>query len=360
MIVNNHTLSDLYTDYLLASTSRTTATGLSDLLEGSISHDKITRLLSDGEAFNSKVVWKAVKPIVREIETGDGCISIDDSIEEKPYTDKNELINWYWDHTVNRSVKGVNFVSAFYSHRGAEVPLAVEFVKKDQTITDPKTGKEKQISSKSKNEIYRELLRTVERNGVKYKYVLNDIWFSSAENMKFVKTELKRDFIMAIKQNRNVALSKKDKQQGKYVKIESLTLEPNTTSEVYFEQVDFPVLLIKRIFKNKDDSEGIQYLVISDLNLTYEQITAIYQKRWKVEEFHKSVKSNASFAKAPAKTVQTQLSHFYASILAYVKMEWLKFRTGCNHFALKSKIYIQALNAAWMELHKLSTRPITK
>ncbi len=32
---------DLYTDYLLSSFGQVTTTGLSDLLEGSISHDKI-------------------------------------------------------------------------------------------------------------------------------------------------------------------------------------------------------------------------------------------------------------------------------------------------------------------------------
>ena len=37
---------DLYTDYLLSSFGRTTATGLSDLLDGEISHDRISRFLA--------------------------------------------------------------------------------------------------------------------------------------------------------------------------------------------------------------------------------------------------------------------------------------------------------------------------
>ncbi|MDR1225073.1 MAG: hypothetical protein LBL07_19665, partial [Tannerella sp.] len=40
------TTIDLYTDYLLSSTGIATATGLSRLLEGELSHDKISRLLS--------------------------------------------------------------------------------------------------------------------------------------------------------------------------------------------------------------------------------------------------------------------------------------------------------------------------
>jgi hypothetical protein len=101
------------------------------------------------------------------------------------------------------------------------------------------------------------------------------------------------------------------------------------------------------------------YLACSDLNLSYEQITTIYKKRWGVEEYHKSIKSNTSFAKSPTHTVRTQCNHFMLSILAYVKLEWLNQRNGTNHFAMKSKIYQVALKAAHGELKKLST-PIHK
>lgn len=38
---------DLYSDYLLASFSQTSATGLSNLMNGKISHDQVTRFLSN-------------------------------------------------------------------------------------------------------------------------------------------------------------------------------------------------------------------------------------------------------------------------------------------------------------------------
>ena len=163
---------------------------------------------------------------------------------------------------------------------------------------------------------------------------------------------------MAVKGNRKVALSREDKLKGKYVKIEALELEPYSVVQVWFEQVDFPVLLARQVFKNGDGSQGILYLVSSDLSLTYDQIETIYQKRWKVEEYHKSVKSNASFAKSPTKVENTQLGHFYASIIAYVKYEILKFRHGNNHFALKTKLYLTALKAAYAHLKQFDTIPL--
>ena len=44
--MKQHPIADLYSDYLLASFGATTATGLSQLLEGEVSHDQVTRYLA--------------------------------------------------------------------------------------------------------------------------------------------------------------------------------------------------------------------------------------------------------------------------------------------------------------------------
>jgi hypothetical protein len=86
----NRELLELYSDYLLSAFSYTTATGLSEMTGGAMSHDKITRFLSEKE-LNSSELWRLVKPLVREIEDEDsGVLIIDDTIEEKPYTDDSE------------------------------------------------------------------------------------------------------------------------------------------------------------------------------------------------------------------------------------------------------------------------------
>ena len=104
---------DLYTDYLLSSFGQVTATGLSNLLEGSVSHDQITRTLS-GQEYGSKDLWQEVKPLVRSHENEDACLIFDDTIISKPYTDENDLICWHWDHSKKRNEKGINLLTAFY------------------------------------------------------------------------------------------------------------------------------------------------------------------------------------------------------------------------------------------------------
>ncbi len=98
---------DIYSDYLIASFSQTSATGLSNLVNGEISHDQVTRFLSQ-EKKTAKDLWLIAKPFVKKIQSPQGVLIIDDSTEEKPYTDENDIICWHYDHSKQQNVKGIN------------------------------------------------------------------------------------------------------------------------------------------------------------------------------------------------------------------------------------------------------------
>lgn len=309
MAVNKQML-DLYTDYLISSFSFTTATGLSSMTNHEVSHDQVTRFLSKQD-YTSKDLWQLVKPTLRKIESKEGVLSLDDTIQEKPYTDENEIITWHYDHSEGRTVKGVNILNCIYTINTINIPVAFEVIKKTEEYTDPKTGKVKKKSEKSKNEMMREMIQSCITNQIKFRTVLADIWFGSTENIIFVKQKMKKEFIFALKSNRTLAPSKQDKLNGNFQRIDSLDMQ-----------------------------EGILYLASSDLNLDFTQITILYQKRWNVETYHKSIKSNTGLAMSPTKTIRTQGNHFFMSIYSYFKLELLKIKTKYNHFALKTKLYI--------------------
>jgi hypothetical protein len=234
------------------------------------------------------------------------------------------------------------------------VPVAFELVKKTEWVFNEKKKRWQRKSPQTKNELYRRMLEACQKNRIGFRYALNDVWYASSENMRYVKRDLEKEFIMPIKANREVALSLEAKQRGEYEQVGSVELEPGTVREVYVEQVEFPLLLVKQVFKNEDgQSEGVLYLVSSDATLDHERLTTIYQRRWKVEEYHKSLKSNASLAKSPTKTIRTQSNHCFAAIYAFVKLERLKLATKTNHFALRSRMYLKAVQAAFQELQSL-------
>jgi IS4 transposase len=229
------------------------------MLDGEISHDKITRFIS-GREYTSKDLWKEVKSTVRQIEREDGCLIFDDTIQEKAWTDENEVMCWHCDHCQGRMVKGVNILNALYYSSEVSIPVAFEVVRKPIQFCDIKTRKTKRASL---------------------------------------------------------------------------------------------VTIVRRVFTNKDGSIFLLNLVCSDLTCNGEHVATLYQKRWKVEEFHKSLKSNASLAKSPTRTVTTQNNPIFMSIYAVFKLECLKIKHKTNHFALRTKLFIKATQQAFAALQGL-------
>lgn len=360
---HNARLLDLYTDYLLASFGQTTATGLAALIPD-LSHDQITRFLSRQELTDHDL-WKAVKPHLRSIQSDQAVLILDDTVEEKPYTDESELICWHFDHVTNRKVKGINLVSALYLSQDVSLPVAFHLIHKTERITDKKTGQERWQSKQTKNEIARDMIASVRQKQIPFRYVLADAWFSANENLLYIKNQVHKDFVMPLKSNRNIFLSDSSAKAGKPTKLSDLDFGPDGLRTVYLDGIDFAVQVLRQVFTNEDGkdtedgngngSQTVGYLCTSDLSLSASDLSKLYQKRWKVEEYHKSLKSNASFARSPTKRLRTQTNHFVASLMAFVKLEVCRCCRQMNHFALKANLYRAALATAFQQLQQFKT-----
>lgn len=171
--------------------------------------------------------------------------------------------------------------------------------------------------------------------------------------MEFIRQDLNKHFVMSLKTNRTVALSEEDKKQGCFTRIDTLEWTEHRPVLGWIKGLDFPVLLHRQIFTNKDGSTGILYLACSDLDCKATEIEAIYQKRWSVEVFHKTLKSNVGLTKSPTKCVRTQSNHVFMAIYAAFQLECLHLKHKMNHFALRSKLYIGAIRQAMDELDLL-------
>jgi DDE superfamily endonuclease len=345
-------LLDIYSDYLIAQNQYATAVGLSDLLEGRMSHDKVTRFLNT-EEFTSKELWEYVKPELRKIEEDKGgVLIIDDTIEEKAYTDENEIICWHYSHSKGRCVKGVNLLSCLARYSDIAFPISYQPIHKEVLFSDVATRKVKRQASVSKNQMFRSMLTQAMANKVKFEYILADTWFGAKKNMEFIQYEIKKKFVFGIKTNRLIALSEKDKKRGLYQNLNTLQLKDGEKRIVWVKDVSFPVALIAKIFKNEDGSTGILYLVTNDLESSADRVYEVYQKRWRIEEYHKSIKQNASLEKSPTKVMKSQKNHIFASIIAYCKLEFLKTKTSLGHFGMKYMLLMKANRAAFLELEK--------
>src|SRR6266540_988486 len=306
---------ELYTDYLLSTFGYATATGLSRMVEGQVAHDQITRFLS-AEEFTSKDLWSLVKPTVREVEQENAVLIFDDTIQQKPYTDENEVMCWHYDHTKGRAVQGFNLLNCLYHVNDITIPVAFELIKKPVEYCDLKTRKRKRASLYTKN-------------------------------------DLVKDFVCALKSNRLAAVSEEDYQAKRFTPIEELPWQEETVFIGWLKDVPFPMSFVRQVFTNKDGSTGFLYLAGSDTTVTRAQILAAYQKRWPVEVFHKSLKQNAALGKAPVRRVVTQNNHVFAVLYAVFKLECLSIKRHLNHFALRAQLYLKAIRVAFDELQTI-------
>ena len=230
---------------------------------------------------------------------------------------------WHFDHCSGRNVKGINRLNALYYSGDVSISVAFELVKKPIQYCDIKTKKARRKSEITKNEMLREMLTTCIRNGLKFHFVLFERWFSSKENFNFIRQKEKH-FISEVKNNRLIATSKENKINKRFTRIDEVDLPENTLIQGWLKGHDEPLLFVRQVFK----------------------------KRWKVEVFHKSLKSNAHLAKSPTRTVRTQSNHVFMSICATFRLECLSIKNKLNPFALIRKLLINVTGSAYEELRR--------
>ena len=163
--------------------------------------------------------------------------------------------------------------------------------------------------------------------------------------MKFINKR-KKVFVFELKESRLAALSEADKKQGCFENINRMGIPERKPAKVWLKDLGIPVVLYHEVFRNKDGTIGTRYLATNDLAMSNGQFETLYKKRWGVEEYHKSLKQNASAGSSPAHTERTQSNHIFSAIYAYIKLERIKAERRINHFALKLLIYMESMRAA--------------
>ena len=196
--------SALYTLFLLAEPKYVSCVRLSDML-AEVSHDSINRFLLR-EQYPPKDLFETVKSNL--ILTA-GTLSVDDSVKDKPYRDpsKSALVDFFWSGKHKRSVKGINLITLYYTDTaGSSYPVNFR-------LYDKQAGK-------TKNDYFREMVLEVIEWGPKPNWVTGDSWYSSLENLKFLRNQ-KVGFLFGIANNRKVSIERGTSLQVKTVEIPS-------------------------------------------------------------------------------------------------------------------------------------------
>src|SRR5215211_5794151 len=253
-----------YIEYLVSSPANYTCTNLAAHLEG-ISHDAVTDYLARAKT-TAAHLWELVRPLLNDTEQG--YLIVDDSVQDKRYSQRIELVQPQYSGAAGGIVRGIGVVNLVHTD-------GVDYYPIDFRIFAPRTD------GKTKNDHFRDMLiGAVANKRLKATHVLFDSWYASVENLKLV-ARLGLVFVTTLKSNRLVSLSK----EGGYVHLD--TLEWSTQQLEYGMVVKLKELPFKvRLFKVALPEGGIEWVITNSDRPTDTTAHSVQQEnvfRWQVE-----------------------------------------------------------------------------
>lgn len=309
----NYELSlETYTTFLIANGNRYSGVEMSKALNMESSapaHDSISRWIAE-QTFEPNDLWRHVQSQTHLEST----LIVDDTVLDKRWSPHNELVDFHWSGNEHKVTRGISLVNLLATHNGDCIPV-------DYRVYEGKQDE------KNKNEHFIDMLNSSKERGFKPDFVMADCWYGSLENMKAVAKPGWK-FIFGIKENRLV-----NEAQGNYLAVGSLNWTKKQVRKVWLKGFGF-VLVTRIVFKNGDT----RYLATNDLSLNdYKILSTNSKKRWTIEGFHRGIKQTTGIEKCYSIKKQSQLTHIFASFIAFVKLEFERLKTGMSWYEQKAQ-----------------------
>ncbi len=275
---------------------------MAEILEG-LSHDSVNRFLLR-ERYDPKDLFDEVKLY---IDLTGGTLSGDDTIIDKPYSDPSltELIRYFWSGKHHRIVKGIQLITLYYTDpSGKSVPVKYRIYNK--------------LEGKTKNVYLREMITEVLGWGLQPKMVTGDTWYSSQENLKFLKNK-ELGFLMGIAKNRKVSIP-----DGEFTQVQNLEI-PEQGLLVHLKKFG-QVKVFRRTFKNEVTRYYIMYLPNPDATwaITREEFKEFHSIHWGIECYHRAIKQLCGIERFMVRTTEAIYTHFFGAIRAFTQLELMR------------------------------------
>lgn len=313
---------DQYICYLLSEPAYSTCSKLAEIM-GNISHDSVNRFL-DRENYTPYDLFCEVKT---RLELEGGTLSGDDSVLDKPYSNhyKSALVDYFWSGKHKRTVKGINLVTLYYTDpHGICVPVNYRIVDKKER--------------KTKNDLFKEMIREVLAWGLNPAWVTGDSWYASLDNLKFLR-KLGLSFLFGMDSNRLISIEK-----GSYIQIQSLTDWPESGRVVYLKEYGNV-----KVFRQEYKKAYRYYLMsIPDVKnidgLTRSDFNRVHADHWNIECFHRAVKQVCNIERFYVRTKRAVTNHIFCAIEAFVRLEFLRAQKSIeNWYQVKRELFMDVI-----------------
>jgi putative transposase len=317
--INPAKCTDLdYINFLIASSrvfSCTEASKCSYLDSNNPSHDSFTRLLLR-QPPDTDALWEEVKDLVTP---GTGFLVFDDTVLDKPYSKRMDLVYRQWSGKYHQIVNGINLETVVWTCNDAIIPV-------DFRIYDINTD------GKTKNDHFLDMLNKAEERGFRPEFVLFDTWYSSIKNLKEIRKK-GWHWLTRLKKNRLVNPDKTGN-----VAIELLTIPPEGMT-VHLKEYGFI-----KVFRIVSEDGDTHYWATDVLDMQEEKRKELGKKAWKIEEYHRGIKQFCGVERCQARRNSVQRAHIMMALRAFLRFEIQRIKTGITWFETKLSITRNAVS----------------
>jgi len=283
---------DLYSTFLRVTSQRYSALSLSQIAPEELSHDSISRWLTQAKC-QPRDVWQTAQ---NQVLKNGGIIAADETVLSKKRSEKIELVRWQYSGAEHDVIKGIGMLNFLWINESNEVcPM-------DFRIYEPKED------GRTKNDHFREMLKLAKRRGVKPEAVVADCWYSSLNNLKCIR-DLDWYWVMNLKKNRSV---------NRKQKLESLTI-PDKGLKVHLRGYGW--IWVFRFVGKKGRTD---YIGTNLENPTRGKMESLVKKRWEIEVFHRELKQTCGLEHCQSRTSRAQRNHIVLSVLSWIKQADLR------------------------------------
>jgi len=324
-----------FIDFLIATPKQATATEAvrtqpppADPRVAAAAHDAYTRLLHRLEP-DTELLWEEVRPDVR---LRSGMLVLDDSILDKPYARKMDLVHRQWSGKHHDVVKGIGLLTMLWTDGDRNLPCDYRLYDK---VTDGKT----------KNDHFRDLLDVAKARGFSPECVLFDGWYSGLENLKHIRAH-GWHWLTRLKSNRRVNPDRSG------LRAVSACDIADTGTVVHLEGYG-----LVKVFRIGAKDGTADHWATDDLTMDDLGRLRLADASWRIEEYHRGIKQTTNVERCQCRVGRAQRGHIGLALRAFVILERYCFRTGVNWLTAKREILHEAIRTYRMNPHyrKLGT-----
>lgn len=301
-----------YINFLVAATCNVSCVKAAECYSENgivVTHDTFNRFLTR-QSLTPEKLWSEVEPF---IEKRTGWLILDDTVIDKIYSKRIELTYFQWSGKHHKVVKGIGLITLVWTNGINTFPVDYRIYDKDEDAL-------------SKNEHFRDMLKTaVARNFQPY-VVMFDSWYSSNANLKFID-KLGWLWFSRVKKNRQVNPDNTGNRPVSSVFI------PDDGTVVHMKKYWFIKLLHSINKKGKD-----RYWVTNSLEMDKQDRKNLQAISWSIENFHRALKGLCCVEDCKIRKAAGQRNHINCSLRAYIRLEVVNLQEQITIYTAKWEI----------------------